>query len=99
MQPIFGACGIYCELCPLYRNEKCEGCFKRNEWFKPPCTLVTCTTERGIKCCFECEEFPCETHYKEDMVYSQNSLNNWKKLMLKPKDYFIQVKERFKKEG
>jgi len=98
MKPTFGACGIYCELCPLYCDEKCEGCFERNQWYKPACPLFLCTTDKSVKCCFECREFPCETHYREDMVYTRESLDDWKELMLKPKEYFVQVKQRFKKE-
>jgi len=97
MKPIFGACGIYCELCPLFRDEKCDGCFKRNKWYKPACQLFLCATGKGIKCCFECREFPCQTHYKKDMVYTQESLNNWKELMSKPKEYFTQIKKIKKK--
>ena len=44
-------------------------------------------------------EFPCEIHYKENMVYTRESLNTWKELMSKPKEYFIQIKERFKKRS
>jgi hypothetical protein len=97
MKSVFGACGIYCELCPLYRSERCEGCFKRNQWFKPACQLFSCATSKGMKCCFECKGFPCDMHYKKDMVYDRESLDNWKELMLKPKEYFFQIKERFKK--
>lgn len=99
MTSVFGVCGIYCELCPVYDDERCEGCFKRNQLIKPACTLFLCATDKGLDCCFKCKEFPCETHYKEDMVYTRESLNTWKDLMSRPKEYFIQVKERFKKKA
>jgi hypothetical protein len=99
MRHTFGSCGIYCELCPLFRDEKCEGCLKRNQWYKPACSLFLCATDRGKKCCFECTEFPCKTHYGKGMVYAKESLNNWKELIAKPREYFIKIKEQFKKEA
>jgi len=94
MKPIFGACGIYCELCRLYHDAKCEGCSKRNEWYKPACRLFSCSTSKGLECCLECKEFPCETHYRENMVYTKESLNTWKEMMSKPREYFIQIKKQ-----
>jgi hypothetical protein len=31
------------------------------------------------------------------MVYTRESLNNWKELIAKPKEYFTKIKERFEK--
>jgi hypothetical protein len=59
--------------------------------------LFLCATDKDVKCCFECREFPCETHYRKDMVYTRESLDNWKELMAKPREYFTKIKERFEK--
>ncbi|MDD1768548.1 MAG: DUF3795 domain-containing protein [Methanomassiliicoccales archaeon] len=57
-----GVCGIACEICPLMVKEKCpngeKGCTpKMNEF----CRVSTCAFERGVRYCFECPDFPCET--------------------------------------
>ena len=93
MKPKFGVCGIYCELCPLYRDEKCKGCMER-----PPCPIVLCAINKSVECCFECGEFPCEIHYEEGKVYTKESLDNWKELMKKPKEWFIQIEEERRKK-
>jgi len=65
-----GVCGIACEKCPLMSMNKCpnglQGCIpKKNEM----CAISTCAHKKGVRLCFECPEFPCETTKKGPISY------------------------------
>lgn len=65
-----GVCGIACEICPLMVKGKCpngeDGCTpKMNEF----CKVSTCACERGVRYCFECSDFPCETTKSGPIAY------------------------------
>ncbi len=51
-------CGIVCEFCPRLKIGKCTGCNPN-----PYCGIPDCAELKGIKYCFECDEFPCDRHY------------------------------------
>ncbi len=55
-------CGIACEKCPRMVNHSCpngdQGCTPKENKF---CKLSTCAYQKGIKLCFECPDFPCDT--------------------------------------
>lgn len=57
-----GVCGIACEKCPRMIACTCPngsaGCTPRENRF---CKITTCAAAKGVKLCFECAEFPCET--------------------------------------
>jgi len=57
-----GVCGIACEKCPRMVKNKCpngqEGCKPRENEF---CRICTCAFHKGVRLCFECRDFPCET--------------------------------------
>jgi len=57
-----GVCGIACEKCPRMAKGVCPngdtGCVPKNNKF---CKIVTCAFNKGVKLCFECGDFPCET--------------------------------------
>jgi len=85
-----GACGIFCELCPIFtlKENRCFGC----DWINDKkrqirkthkgCCFWECAQERNLKSCFLCKEFPCLLHYdKKDAVYTEQSLQTWKELM------------------
>ncbi len=81
-----GACGICCEYCPIYRREekRCLGCEWSNEQLRKSgyeiCAFWKCSKGKGVKCCFLCEEFPCQLHYGKKAIYTPEALNIWKKL-------------------
>jgi len=54
-------CGIACEVCPRMRKGACPngsaGCVPRENRF---CKLCACAYKRGVRSCFECDDFPCE---------------------------------------
>ncbi len=57
-----GVCGVACETCPRMMQGVCpngeEGCRPRaNEL----CKIASCAFTKGVRWCFECPEFPCET--------------------------------------
>ena len=55
-------CGIACEKCPRMTKGQCPngaaGCQPRENKF---CQIATCAFQKGVRLCFECAEFPCET--------------------------------------
>jgi len=57
-----GVCGIACEKCPKMTKGQCPngetGCQSRENKF---CKIGSCAFQKGVKLCFECAEFPCET--------------------------------------
>jgi hypothetical protein len=57
-----GVCGIACEKCPRMVSGKCPngptGCVPKENKF---CAVATCAHRKGVRLCFECKEFPCET--------------------------------------
>ena len=56
-----GVCGIACEKCPRMQKGLCPngvaGCVPRQNKM---CQICTCAFERGIRLCFDCNNFPCE---------------------------------------
>jgi hypothetical protein len=57
-----GVCGIACEKCPKMVEGICpngeKGCEPRESKF---CKIASCGFKKGVRTCFECSEFPCET--------------------------------------
>ena len=57
-----GVCGIACEKCPRMQKNMCPngtvGCTPK---LNKMCHIPTCAFNKGVKLCFECAEFPCET--------------------------------------
>ncbi len=65
-----GVCGIACEKCPMMVKGKCpngaKGCTPKENKF---CAIATCAFKKGVRLCFECTEFPCETTRKGPISY------------------------------
>ena len=57
-----GICGIACEVCPKMVEGKCPNgenrCVPKDNKF---CFIATCAHKKGVRYCFSCTEFPCET--------------------------------------
>lgn len=70
-------CGVLCWRCPRHRIGKCTGCNPN-----PHCGIPDCAEKKGVRFCFDCDEFPCERHYgrKGNLVmYDRNWLDFIKK--------------------
>jgi len=65
-----GVCGIACEKCPRMVKGACPngdvGCVPKENRF---CKIATCAFRKGVKLCFECTEFPCETTKERPIAY------------------------------
>jgi hypothetical protein len=65
-----GVCGIACEKCPKMRNGICPngevGCVVKENKF---CSICNCAFSKGVKLCFECKDFPCETTKQGPISY------------------------------
>lgn len=53
-------CGIVCSFCKAYTKGLCEGCDAHAD----ECEYIKCCIAKGIKCCLQCEEFPCTLHFE-----------------------------------
>ena len=89
MNEHIGACGVYCGFCKAFRLDKnrCLGCEWANRLLRKArenqkgCIFFECTQSKGVKCCFQCKEFPCKTHYDpKEAVYTKRALDMWKEL-------------------
>lgn len=65
-----GVCGIACEKCPRMTAGHCpsgeQGCTPKENKF---CKVATCAWRKGVKLCFECADFPCETTKEGPIAY------------------------------
>ena len=66
----YSVCGIACEVCPRMVSGKCpagpDGCIPRENRF---CEVCSCAHRKGVRTCFACPEFPCETTKKGPISY------------------------------
>jgi hypothetical protein len=57
-----GVCGISCERCPRMARKTCPngqfGCTPKENGM---CIIAACASKKGVKLCFDCPDFPCET--------------------------------------
>jgi hypothetical protein len=54
-------CGINCAKCGLLKEGKCGGCRgPLEQHWSANCTMLACAQSKGLRYCFECDEFPCE---------------------------------------
>ena len=65
-----GVCGIACEACPRMTGGTCPngdagGRPKENPFW----AIATCAFRKGVRLCFECAEFPCETTKPGPVAY------------------------------
>jgi hypothetical protein len=65
-----GVCGIACEACPRMTKGKCpqgtQGCTPQ---INKMCAIATCAFKKGVRLCFECPEFPCDSTKKGPISY------------------------------
>jgi len=71
-----GICGVYCGLCPVF-DVRCPGCLK--DPASKECPLYICALENAVRFCFQCNKFPCQTHYEKG-IYKKEALDSWKKM-------------------
>jgi hypothetical protein len=66
-----GVCGIACEMCPRMIRGTCpngvEGCVAKEN---PFCQISSCAYSKGVKLCFACSYFPCETTKSGPVSYN-----------------------------
>jgi hypothetical protein len=65
-----GVCGVACEKCPRMVKGACPngdaGCAPKENRF---CKIASCALQKGVRLCFECAGFPCETTKEEPVAY------------------------------
>ncbi len=60
---IIGVCGIACFKCNKFINNECKGCSPKIT--EDICPLPKCAKNKGMEFCFDCNEFPCKSHYND----------------------------------
>jgi hypothetical protein len=89
MSKYIGACGVYCGFCQAFilDQNRCLGCewanglLRKTRENRKGCVFFECTKSKDVKCCFQCKEFPCKTHYDpKEAVYTKQALDMWKEL-------------------
>ena len=76
------ACGIACEVCKLFLEEKCIGCIPGTECTKKPrCPILECAWKKSVSFCTrDCLEFPCQEFYSGPYKpYSKQKLEYFQK--------------------
>lgn len=89
-------CGIACEICAFPTKGLCpidrcgpgtdpkapEKLEKFTSVFGHPCLILECAIKNGVDYCFQCDQFPCEVHYKQE-IYSKKLLDMIKGMVQK----------------
>lgn len=82
------ACGLACEVCAFPEKGFCPigGCGpgtdpkakERAEKFRAalghPCMILECAIEKDQDYCFQCDDFPCDVHYEQE-IFSHKLLD------------------------
>lgn len=60
---LLSLCGLNCGLCPMLLGNHCGGCGNGNQ----SCRIAKCSLNHGgVKYCYECIQYPCETYQHID---------------------------------
>lgn len=81
-------CGICCSKCQFKLEEKCKGCTNiKNPFWANSCPVKSCCESKKLKCCGECDKFPCNllNSFAYDKEQGDNGLRieNCKKWCMK----------------
>ena len=70
---LIAPCGFYCGICPLFAQRRCKGC----KQIQTHCQMYECSQARGLVCCEQCAEFPCDRMRQEDVFVLSTEWLNW----------------------
>lgn len=80
VNPLATPCLLYCGSCRYYMTEECRGCGSED---RPDCKIFKCCrTDKKLRFCTECKEFPC-TVLKKSVGVHPGWLEDQAKLPLK----------------
>lgn len=73
-EEIESRCGIECSKCEFQDTMNCKGCINIDKPFYGECAVKTCVENKGLGCCGECSDFPCEllNSYAYDKEHGDN---------------------------
>jgi len=89
-------CGLACEVCGFPDKGLCpiNRCVAGTDPEAPeklerfaavmghPCLILECAIKNGVDYCFQCDKFPCEIHYQQE-IYSKKLLDMIKGMLEK----------------
>ena len=87
MNPVFEGYSAFRELLDYMAQGSCSGCRGKGCLFKS-CKVTECVRDKGVDFCFECKEFPCETHSMPPGLAERWQKNNEKMRDMGVGDYF-----------
>jgi len=74
---LLGPCGFYCGQCLALKKGVCLGCRYQAEkkeeagTVKIFCNILTCSSAKGLDCCADCPEHPCDKYDPEKSIFSK----------------------------
>jgi len=92
-------CGLYCGDCVKFKKGSCGGCHSNNHFSNHKgCRIYKCcVSEKGLKWCFECKDFPCakiENFAKwRTWIDHRDCIKNLKRMKEVGVDRWLQEKE------
>ena len=89
VEPAFAHFDQFKELLDYLGKGECRGCREGGCLFKT-CKVAACTQDHNVDFCFQCKDFPCETHGLPERLAFIWKLNN-ERMKEKGVDTFCQV--------
>ncbi len=69
-------CGICCDVCNLFKQERCPGCAAFEAIISEAniCRIPRCAQDKGVKYCGDCSDFPCKIYKTQGVPFSESLL-------------------------
>jgi len=100
-------CGLYCGECTAFLNKECGGCRSNrglSKKYRKYCKIYECSSNKKLKICLECNEFPCKffDFFKAEKLIESSwfldVLSNMKQIKEIGLSNFLNRKEKWLKE-
>lgn len=100
-------CGLYCGECLAFLDRECGGCRSNrglSKKYREYCKIYECSSNKGLKICLECNEFPCKffDFFKAEKLIESSwfldVLSNMKQIKEIGLSNFLKKKESWLKE-
>jgi C_GCAxxG_C_C family probable redox protein len=88
MNPVFGNYAAFAELLDYLASGSCSGCREAGCLFTA-CAVPACARRHGVDYCFQCGEFPCDSHNMPAPLAGRWQANNEAMRDLGPAPFFF----------
>ncbi len=93
MNPIFEHYQDFSKLLGFLAQGSCSGCREKGCLFKA-CEVTVCAKERKVDFCFQCADFPCETHGFPKPLAQMWRANNESMKAVGVQEYYNKIKDK-----